>query len=247
MPRRMPLLEVVRATETDRRDARDGVGRRREAPQAPDPRHRRTRLRRQPRADADDPRDHGGRRARHAGRRGGRGRDVAPDADGAVGTCCKWSARGRESRPRTDARRVPRPVFALAGTRSPRRRRRAGRRSKTRHARATRSSTRSSKLWRTSSTACSKKAPCRRRQTWTPACCSAPAGRSSSANHQASRPARHVRASVWAYVRGDESGSLARWPTTTGAFGSSSPTSYPAGAEVFPRRLGLRQSEAEQS
>ena len=64
-------------------------------------------------------------------------------------------------------------------------------------------------------------------------------------HHQASRPARHVRASVWAYVRGDESAEpWPRWPTTTGAFGSSSPTKRVR--RICLGRLGLRQSEAEE-
>ena len=97
--------------------------------------------------------------------------------------------------------------------------------------------------WPTRSTACSRRASSRRRRTSTRACCSAPAGRSSSAGSRSTstrsgiservfgRAARRLRPA--GYAPG-----IAAWPRTTGGSGSSFPTREVP--QDLLERLGLR-------
>ena len=162
--------------------ARNRVGRRRAAAQAPDPRRGRAGLRRQPRADPNDARNHGRGRARHSGRRGRRGGDVARACRWRRRSCCRWSARASRitcssgcTTPIPD--RFPLSP-ALAAHRGRRRARRA--RGRAAHPRADRRGRARSGRRRGSPSARGR----RRRQrppTSTRGSCSAPAGRSSSA------------------------------------------------------------------
>ena len=174
----------ARARRRDGRRRRSRpLGRRRAARQAADPRQRRARLRRQPRAHAHDARAHGRARARHPGR-GDRtrrscrlGMPMAPSVLlQMVGPRVANHVLERMHDAFPD--RFPlSPALAATPTAASRGRRRRG---AAPHARA-RSSTPCSRRWPTRSTGCSTRASSRRRPTSTRACCSAPAGRSSSA------------------------------------------------------------------
>ncbi len=190
--RRRPLLQPGRADAARRADphargrrrhARDGERVREGAAQARRSSSRRARLRRQPRADADDARAHGRARAREHRRGDGRGDPPARPADGALGAAPDGRPARREPRARDDARGVSRPLPALA------------RRCATSPTAATRSSSPSTRrstveeITRRGARGDGRRdpAPARgrasrpRRPTSTSACCSAPASRSGSA------------------------------------------------------------------
>ena len=146
-------------------------------------------------------------RARQHRRRDGRGGAVARHADGAVGAAADGRPARREPRARDGCTRRT-PTASRSRRRSPRYA--AGGELvvvEERRARASRSSTTSSRRSPTRCIACSRRASCRggrRRHVPDPRRRLAVLPRR---DHQAPRPDRHVRASVWAHVRGDESGS----------------------------------------
>ena len=135
--RRHPLLQPGRRAPARRarphaghrrRDARHRLGLRRGPAQAAGARRRRAGVRRQPRADAPDERRARRARARHRPRRGGRGDPRARPADGSVGAAADGRPARRQPRARDAARRLPRPLPALADARELRRGQRRDRR-----------------------------------------------------------------------------------------------------------------------
>ena len=118
----MPLVELIRTAGHDRRGPRDGVRDRAQPRQDAGSRPGRAGVRRQPAADADDRCRHRRARTRQL-RRGGRRSHHAPrPADGAVGAPPDGRPARGEPRAAHAARRVSRPLPALAHTRQLRRR-----------------------------------------------------------------------------------------------------------------------------
>ena len=123
----MPLLELIRTPETDDADARDRVGALEEARQARRARRGRARLRRQPRADADDARADGRDRARLLGGATPTRRSSGSGCRWRRRCCCRWSGRASPTTcsrrctrlSRTASRSRPRSPRTPTGTRSP--------------------------------------------------------------------------------------------------------------------------------